>query len=152
MIWREKKKTLQKIKKSFVSFDLIMASWLSSSSSSGFSWRNLVCVCFVVIVLSNILSGGLCSAARPMREKKDSEMTMSPLEVLKIYQEKMQRNRGMVFNVLPKGIPIPPSGPSKRHNSQGNWSSNSTYTVILTFSDEIYILVFLFESIEAKIS
>lgn len=79
-----------------------------------------MCVCFVVIVLSNILSGGLCSAARPMREKEDSVMMMNPLEVLKIYQEKMQRNRGMVFNVLPKGIPIPPSGPSKRHNSQGN--------------------------------
>ncbi|KAF7808945.1 protein IDA [Senna tora] len=23
----------------------------------------------------------------------------------------------MVFNFFPKGVPIPPSGPSKRHNS-----------------------------------
>ncbi|KAL6969789.1 hypothetical protein U1Q18_029500 [Sarracenia purpurea var. burkii] len=33
-----------------------------------------------------------------------------------------RRRYGMVFNVLPKGTPIPPSGPSDRHNSVVNSS------------------------------
>ncbi|QHO36819.1 Protein IDA-LIKE [Arachis hypogaea] len=32
-------------------------------------------------------------------------------------QHQLSPYKGMVFNFFPKGMPVPPSGPSKRHNS-----------------------------------
>ncbi|XAR65371.1 hypothetical protein NMG60_11009471 [Bertholletia excelsa] len=39
--------------------------------------------------------------------------------------KKYYRYEKMVLNVLPKGVPIPPSGPSNRHNSVVNSSPPS---------------------------
>ncbi|KAG8382952.1 hypothetical protein BUALT_Bualt05G0133500 [Buddleja alternifolia] len=36
---------------------------------------------------------------------------------LKYFQEKGKLADGLFFTRLPKGVPIPPSAPSKRHNS-----------------------------------
>ncbi|KAI5678700.1 hypothetical protein M9H77_09650 [Catharanthus roseus] len=92
--------------------------FLPSSSSS--SWR-IFYICFIAFILLN----GSCFESRPVAvEKKGSSavtVTVTPLELLKIYQENHKHRKGfMVFNVLPKGTPVPPSGPSKRHNSLGN--------------------------------
>ncbi|GFZ00322.1 hypothetical protein Acr_13g0017210 [Actinidia rufa] len=55
---------------------------------------------------------GSCTATRPGG-------TMSPanFEHYRPDRKVGYRGQGLVFHMLPKGDPIPPSGPSKRQNS-----------------------------------
>ncbi|KAL2510046.1 Uncharacterized protein Fot_33693 [Forsythia ovata] len=87
-----------------------MTSFTTSSSSSSplnniySSWR-VICVFFIGVLLINS-----CIAIRPM-EDDVSKM------VLKYYQKKGRSlYNGLIFTRLPKGDPVPPSGPSKGHN------------------------------------
>ncbi|KAL2324863.1 hypothetical protein Fmac_023921 [Flemingia macrophylla] len=38
-------------------------------------------------------------------------------ELLRPNHQQRFPHKGFVFNFFPKGVPIPPSGPSRRHNS-----------------------------------
>ncbi|KAI3467154.1 hypothetical protein Pfo_023817 [Paulownia fortunei] len=97
-----------------------MASSSSSSSCSSFSktlispWRMKLSLFILVFLLMNTLNS--CIAIRPGRMmiiKEDDASVMA----LKYFQEKEKFPHGLYFSKLPKGVPIPPSGPSKRHNS-----------------------------------
>lgn len=81
------------------------------------SWH-IVCIFSLLICLVI----GHCTATRPAR----SMMTVEEISSSKVAQEisvkhyyyrrRNDHQQGLVLNLLPKGVPIPPSGPSKRHN------------------------------------
>lgn len=76
---------------------------------------HLPCKSFsMAILLVYLLLVGSCTAIR-------TGATMRLNEGSELLRRKQQQPRfpykGLVFNFLPKGVPIPPSGPSKRHNS-----------------------------------
>ncbi|KAL5759231.1 hypothetical protein ACOSP7_017758 [Xanthoceras sorbifolium] len=65
---------------------------------------------------------GSCSATRPGSTMFVEEKQSLDSENHKITQHRRKfqtgfRYQGQMFNFFPKGTPIPPSGPSKRHNS-----------------------------------
>ncbi|KAI9084962.1 hypothetical protein K1719_033135 [Acacia pycnantha] len=66
-----------------------------------------------LILLALLLLADSCSATMRLREGTD-------IIKRKINERKMNGfvYRGLAFNFFPKGFPIPPSGPSKRHNSK----------------------------------
>ncbi|KAG4919360.1 hypothetical protein JHK82_056796 [Glycine max] len=68
----------------------------------------------LAILLAFLLLVGSCTATR-------TGATMRLNEGSELLRPKQQKPRfpykGLVFNFFPKGVPIPPSGPSKRHNS-----------------------------------
>lgn len=78
------------------------------------SWR-VIFVLFIGILLVNS-----SVAVRP--ERKTMEGDVSKM-VLKNYQEKGRLpHDGLIFTRLPKGDPVPPSGPSHGHNKVVNSS------------------------------
>lgn len=66
----------------------------------------------LILLLLLVLSDS-CSATMRLRERKD-------ILKRKIKGSKMHGfvYRDLAFSFFPKGSPIPPSGPSKRHNSK----------------------------------
>ncbi|KAM7464390.1 hypothetical protein LguiA_032511 [Lonicera macranthoides] len=89
-----------------------MASLSSSSKPLHFSWHVFSILFLAFLLLSS------SAATRPGRTLMEDSVTA----VLRHQLKERSRFQGMVFNVLPKGTPIPPSGPSKRHNSVVNSS------------------------------
>ncbi|KAL1568488.1 hypothetical protein AAHA92_00101 [Salvia divinorum] len=67
----------------------------------------------VVFVISLFLLSSCVGAGRPgrMTVMKDDDVSAMALKYLRENQEKL------FFARLPKGVPIPPSAPSNRHNS-----------------------------------
>ncbi|KAI8024452.1 Protein IDA [Camellia lanceoleosa] len=86
-----------------------------ASKSMFHYWKPFYTLFFILLLI------GSCIATRPGGTMKPEGDSMSP-ELFKRQQEAGYRRQGMVFNLLPKGTPIPPSGPSKRHNSFANSS------------------------------
>ncbi|XAR55856.1 hypothetical protein NMG60_11036077 [Bertholletia excelsa] len=91
----------------------------SSSSSSTLSmlllWKFIFTLSLIFLVLNQ------CAGSR------SGGMTWPPdggVENPKLYEGYMQNDEAgqgvqvsaFIFNMLPKGVPIPPSGPSQRHN------------------------------------
>ncbi|WCJ35698.1 Protein IDA [Euphorbia peplus] len=77
-----------------------------------------------MFVLSLILFNSSCFAARPgISRTVDARILMSSggekPDHRKLYRTGFSYGNRM-FNFFPKGVPIPPSGPSKRHNSIEN--------------------------------
>nr|KYP53031.1 Protein IDA-LIKE 1 [Cajanus cajan] len=67
----------------------------------------------LAILLVYLLLAGSCNAIRTgatMRLNGSSEL-------LRPKHQQRFPYKGLVFNFFPKGMPIPPSGPSRRHNS-----------------------------------
>ncbi|KAG7032113.1 Protein IDA, partial [Cucurbita argyrosperma subsp. argyrosperma] len=79
---------------------------LSSSSSSSSSLS-------AIFVLLLLLVSGFCSATRP---GKTMGHELKP-DLLNFNYKTGFRYVGQTFSYLPRGVPIPPSGPSDRHNS-----------------------------------
>lgn len=81
-----------------------------SPSPWSFSWF------FVFLLL--ILLPGTCNCTRILREDNPDvdQLPINPHQITHDHQLGF-RLRGRLFNYLPRGVPIPPSGPSKRHNS-----------------------------------
>ncbi|CAN0876538.1 Protein IDA-LIKE 1 [Linum grandiflorum] len=75
---------------------------------------------FMVGVITLFLLIASCSATRPgaMLLVEDG-IPKAPGSGRKLYLKAFQLD-GQQFNFFPKGVPIPPSGPSKRHNSIEN--------------------------------
>ncbi|KAL0408812.1 UNVERIFIED_CONTAM: hypothetical protein Sradi_1815600 [Sesamum radiatum] len=84
---------------------------------SCFSSKTLISITILVLFLSDS-----CIATRPgrtmmMMTVKDQVDDVSAM-ALKYFQDKEKLAAdGLYFTRLPKGVPIPPSGPSNRHNS-----------------------------------
>lgn len=120
----------------------------SSSSSSKSPSMHLSCkpICLVFIFF---LVVGSCTATRPGRmmmaeqEESNERAHMNPQEHK--FKTSFQQG-GQMFNFFPKGVPIPPSGPSKRHNSfvdstPNNWSVEALSRVSFLY---IWLLSFSF--------
>ncbi|XP_057963031.1 protein IDA [Malania oleifera] len=95
---------------------------VSSSKSMHVSFNLL---CFLPLLLLLITSNHCAAAGRPEKAGTPAQEggSANPAAVhLKLYQHRKlgmaSPYRGTVFNFFPKGSPIPPSGPSKRHNSE----------------------------------
>ncbi|KAK7391424.1 hypothetical protein VNO78_19840 [Psophocarpus tetragonolobus] len=78
---------------------------------------HLPCKAFSLsLLLVYLLLVGSCTAIR-------TGATMRMNDASELLRPKHQRRfpyKGLVFNFFPKGVPIPSSGPSKRHNSVVN--------------------------------
>ncbi|OIV90565.1 hypothetical protein TanjilG_31639 [Lupinus angustifolius] len=67
----------------------------------------------VVLILVYLLLVSSCTAIR-------TGVTMRQSESTKLLRRKSHpdfQHHGLVFNFFPKGFPVPPSGPSCRHNA-----------------------------------
>lgn len=132
---------------SYLKKTFIMATFISSSSSSS-SARMIFSGRLLYILFLAFLLFGSSFATRPGRtmvESNKGPASMKSSEILKAYQEKYKMHKDMVFNSLPKGTPIPPSGPSKRHNleissSTLNWEVCNS----LNYTHNLDILIFQF--------
>lgn len=77
---------------------------------------------FLILILSLVL--GYTSAARSMAATKTTKMNSKEKKTSGIFSEPISRNynekkkfvKSKWFQMLPKGVPIPPSEPSPRHN------------------------------------
>ncbi|MBA0592970.1 hypothetical protein Gorai_009929 [Gossypium raimondii] len=70
-----------------------------------------------VVFLITLLAGS--SFARPAT-RPGKTIIVDDTVSMTVFPRKYEtgfRYQGQMFNFFPKGIPIPPSGPSKRHNS-----------------------------------
>ncbi|XAR55855.1 hypothetical protein NMG60_11036075 [Bertholletia excelsa] len=84
---------------------------VSSTRPMFLSSKSMVVVFFILLLL------GSCGATRPgcmMGPVGESSNVPEPVPERK--QEPGYRGEALVLNMLPKGTPIPPSGPSQRHN------------------------------------
>ncbi|PRQ40450.1 hypothetical protein RchiOBHm_Chr4g0436131 [Rosa chinensis] len=92
----------------------------SSSSSSSCSKSKYLSFLFLVLLLI-----GSCAATRQGKTLVDHDqrvyMNMEHTKELNLKKHQTAfRFRGEIFSFFPKGSPVPPSGPSKRHNSVVN--------------------------------
>ncbi|KAE8663732.1 Detected protein of unknown function [Hibiscus syriacus] len=71
-------------------------------------------ITYVVILI--ILVAGSSFATRPGKTVIVDDRVSMPSTFPRKYEAGFQHG-GKMFNFFPKGIPIPPSAPSKRHNS-----------------------------------
>ncbi|KAK9276368.1 hypothetical protein L1049_005901 [Liquidambar formosana] len=88
---------------------------MAPSSSS----KSINLSCYLLNLLLLLLLIGSCTATRPVKMAMVNRVSTNT-EHLKPHPRKHEANsryHGQVFNYFPKGTPIPPSGPSKRHNS-----------------------------------
>ncbi|PSR91216.1 Protein IDA like [Actinidia chinensis var. chinensis] len=78
---------------------------MASSPKSKSLSQNLILFLFLVFGI------GCVVASRPMMPEH--------------FKHDRTMQEGLVFNMFPKGTPIPPSGPSPRHNSVGDSSPHN---------------------------
>ncbi|KAK1279754.1 Protein IDA [Acorus gramineus] len=79
--------------------------------------KHLLCSLLLVVIL--FIHGSSCHAYR-LRPTRGGPPPPPPAALdLVMSQEPVTGfvSRGREFDFLPRGMPIPPSGPSKRHNS-----------------------------------
>ncbi|MCD9643852.1 hypothetical protein HAX54_031704 [Datura stramonium] len=101
-----------------------MASSFSSSSSSSSSkslYLSRKLICFL-LAISLIVGYGSVEASRfgrmMMMMEGEENSRESSSQHLKVYKkENAYKTDNLLFTMLPKGVPIPPSAPSKRHNA-----------------------------------
>ncbi|KAK4376508.1 hypothetical protein RND71_002804 [Anisodus tanguticus] len=91
-----------------------MASSPSSSKTLYFS-RKLICL---VLAISLLVGYGVeARFGRMMMEEQENSRIFSS-QHMKVYKkENAYKIENLLFTMLPKGVPIPPSAPSKRHNA-----------------------------------
>ncbi|KAL8052795.1 hypothetical protein ABFS82_05G028300 [Erythranthe guttata] len=72
------------------------------------AWRMIIAIIFLGFLVMDS-----CTAIRPMKKEADDRVSSSSSMAAFDY---FQGDK-LYFAKLPKGVPIPPSAPSKRHNS-----------------------------------
>ncbi|XXG83953.1 hypothetical protein AAC387_Pa10g1586 [Persea americana] len=90
-----------------------MATSSTSSSSSSSSYVS----CFFIFLLLILLPVS-CNCSRMLRSDNPDvdRLPTNPHQVIHHHQLSFRLRAGE-FNYLPRGVPVPPSGPSKRHNA-----------------------------------
>ncbi|KAL8531607.1 hypothetical protein ACS0TY_008270 [Phlomoides rotata] len=90
-----------------------MASSLSSKTT-------ILCTLLLIFLVSNSCVNAIRPGRMTMRTMKQLEEDVSAmaLRLLRDDKQKLTPADRLVFTKLPKGVPIPPSAPSKRHNSE----------------------------------
>ncbi|KAK2635889.1 hypothetical protein Ddye_030681 [Dipteronia dyeriana] len=88
-----------------------------ASKSIHLSCKTIYFLSFILLLII-----GSCTATRPGSTMFVEDKQKQPLdsENTKTHRRRFEtgfRFQGQMFNFFPKGTPIPPSGPSKRHNS-----------------------------------
>ncbi|KAL7149292.1 hypothetical protein ABFS83_05G029500 [Erythranthe nasuta] len=91
----------------------------SSSCNKHFSYKTLINISsarrmIIAIILLAFVVMDSCTAIRPMKKEADDRVSSSSSMAGFDY---FQGGDKLYFAKLPKGVPIPPSAPSKRHNS-----------------------------------
>lgn len=105
----------------------------SSSSSSSVSLR--ISFYFLFVLLLTPLLSRSDVEARPMTQESRPEPTKPQTSF---------RYRGQTFGYLPKGSPVPPSGPSKRHNSvPNNWVNSQSFWISYSWLSSFFSLIYL---------
>ncbi|CAN4121925.1 unnamed protein product [Withania somnifera] len=81
-------------------------------------------ICLILAISIIFLGYGVVVEARfrkmtMMEEKEENSRIFSSQYVhMKVYsKENAYKTDNLLFTMLPKGVPIPPSAPSKRHNA-----------------------------------
>ncbi|TMW86185.1 hypothetical protein EJD97_021813 [Solanum chilense] len=97
-----------------------MAFSFSSSSKTLYLSSKLTCLILVISLLFNY--GHIVEASRfgriMMVEENQENSRIFSSQHMKVYKkENAYKVDNLLFTMLPKGIPIPPSAPSKRHNA-----------------------------------
>lgn len=83
-----------------------------SSSKNLYVSRKIICL---ILVFSLLVGYGVeASRFGRMVMEKEEENSSQHLKVYK--KENAYKIDNLLFTMLPKGVPIPPSAPSKRHN------------------------------------
>ncbi|KAF8033140.1 hypothetical protein BT93_D1900 [Corymbia citriodora subsp. variegata] len=73
---------------------------------------------FVLVLVLVLLAAGTCAAARPVPTMATLPLPSPPHDPRHHRPHKTAfRHRGSIFNYLPRGSTVPPSGPSLWHNS-----------------------------------
>ncbi|CAN4124727.1 unnamed protein product [Withania somnifera] len=87
------------------------------SSKTLYSSMKLICL---ILAISQLLVGyGVEARLGRMMMEENSRIFSS--QHLKVYnKENAYKIENLLFTRLPKGVPIPPSAPSKRHNAIEN--------------------------------
>lgn len=67
----------------------------------------------LIFTFSLVLGYGAAVRSTATTKEEASRMFSEPFRDI---DEKKEILKGNWFSMLPKGIPVPPSGPSKRHN------------------------------------
>lgn len=80
--------------------------------------KKLICLVLVISLLVGYGVEGSRFGRMMMGKKEENSRIFSSQVHLKVYKkENSYKIDNLMFTMLPKGIPIPPSGPSKRHNA-----------------------------------
>lgn len=116
----------------------LMASSLSSKST-------ILCTFFLIFLLSNSCVNAVRRGRMTMTAVKQLEDDVSALalRLLQDHKEKLTADR-LFFAKLPKGVLIPPSAPSKRHNSEPQDWTNCTRRMHDHLLIRIYTILFFF--------
>ncbi|KAL3336667.1 hypothetical protein AABB24_029366 [Solanum stoloniferum] len=91
-----------------------------SSSKTLYLSRKLICLILVISLLvgyGHIVEASRFGRMMIMEENQENSRTFSS-QHMKVYKkENAYKADNLLFTMLPKGVPIPPSAPSKRHNA-----------------------------------
>lgn len=93
-----------------------------------------------------LIAIGSCTATRAGRMMMvEEEESMNKWTEMNPQEHKFKtsfQQGGQMFNFFPKGVPIPPSGPSKRHNSFVDSTPNNWINPVETFSCVSFLYIY----------
>uniref|UniRef100_M1BHN1 Serine/threonine protein kinase n=1 Tax=Solanum tuberosum TaxID=4113 RepID=M1BHN1_SOLTU len=93
---------------------------MAYSTTNYSSWKFM----YLILTLSLVL--GYASSVRTsstMNSKEEDAYRLFSEPSPRYYDENKVFQKSNLFRMLPKGIPVPPSGPSRRHNGDVDFSN-----------------------------
>ncbi|KAG5604185.1 hypothetical protein H5410_025677 [Solanum commersonii] len=93
---------------------------MAYSTTNYSSWKFM----YLILTLSLVL--GYASSVRTsstMNSKEEETYRLFSEPSPRYHDEKKVFQKSNLFHMLPKGIPVPPSGPSRRHNGDVDFSN-----------------------------
>ncbi|KAH0645148.1 hypothetical protein KY284_033032 [Solanum tuberosum] len=95
---------------------------MAYSTTNYSSWKFMYLILTLSLVLGYASSVRISSATMTDSKEEDAYRLFSEPSP-RYYDEKKMFQKSNLFHMLPKGIPIPPSGPSRRHNGDVDFSN-----------------------------
>ncbi|KAK4715642.1 hypothetical protein R3W88_013980 [Solanum pinnatisectum] len=90
-------------------------------STTNYSSRKFM---YLILTLSLVLFyASSVRISSTMNSKEEDAYTLFSEPSPRYYDEKKVFQKSNLFHMLPKGIPVPPSGPSRRHNGDVDFSN-----------------------------